>query len=321
MSLPWVRMRSTNSQPSLAELFFALGIPEQVLAALADRNVGVHAAAVDADHGLGQEGGGQSQIARDLAADQLVELDLVGGSHHFRVAVVDFELRRRHLGVILFVLEAHGALHFGGRIDEGAQRIAGQRVIVAAGVHVFELARLVVGALGVRPLEQEAFDFVGRVQGVAVLLVQAVRERLEDAAHVGGVGLAALVDDFAEHQHLAGAKNVGRRPVEGAPVDAQAQIAFPLRGKAANRGTVEGQVVVALQQKFLVVVEHVQAAFEVAEHDGHGLDALLVGQILQPLFLNFVEERRGPGAASSPSDSSLPVRRRGSPENSAIQLT
>ena len=31
-----------------------------------------------------------------------------------------------------------------------------------------------------------------------------------------------------------------------------------------------------------------QAAFEVAEEHGHGLDALFVGEILEPLFLNLV---------------------------------
>ncbi len=53
-----------------------------------------------------------------------------------------------------------------------AQRIAGQRVIVAAGVHVFELAGLVVVPLGVYALEEEAFNLVGRVQRVAFVLEQ-----------------------------------------------------------------------------------------------------------------------------------------------------
>jgi hypothetical protein len=44
----------------------------------------------------------------------------------------------------------------------------------------------------------------------------------------------------------------------------------------------------ALHEELLVVVEHVQAAFKVAEHDGHGLNPLLVGQVLQALFLKFV---------------------------------
>ena len=77
--------------------------------------------------------------------------------------------------MVLLVLEAHGALHFGAAVDEQAQRIAGQRVVVAAGVDVLELAGLVIVPLGVRALEEEAFDFVGRVQRVAVLFVQALR--------------------------------------------------------------------------------------------------------------------------------------------------
>ncbi len=107
--------------------------------------------------------------------------------------------------------------------------------------------------------------------------MEFVGESLEHAANVAGVGCAALVDDFAEHQHLAGAEDVGRRPVERGPIDAQAQIAFALCGEAADGGAVEGEVVLALQQELLVVVEHVQPAFEIAEEHGHGLDPLLVG--------------------------------------------
>ena len=123
----------------LAELFLALGIPEEILAVLGDGDVGVHAAAVDADDGFRQEAGGQAHLVGDLAADQLVELDLIGGGDDFAVAVVDLELRGRDFRVILLVLEAHRALHFGGGVDEGAQRIAGERVVIAAGVDVLEL--------------------------------------------------------------------------------------------------------------------------------------------------------------------------------------
>ena len=124
----------------MLSFLFALGIPEQVLAAFADGNVGVHAVAVHAHDRLGQEASGQPHLGRHLAADQLVKLNLVGGGHDFAVSVVDFKLRGRDFRVVLFVLEAHGALHFGGGVDERAQRIAGQRVVVAAGVHVLELA-------------------------------------------------------------------------------------------------------------------------------------------------------------------------------------
>ena len=99
----------------LGELLLALFVPEQIGLALGDGDVGVHAAAVDAHHGLGQEAGRVAHVVGDLAGEQLVELDLVGRGHHFAVAVVDFELAGRDFGVILLVLEAHGALHFGRR--------------------------------------------------------------------------------------------------------------------------------------------------------------------------------------------------------------
>ena len=141
-----------------------------------------------------------------LAADELVELDLIGGGDNFTVSVVNFELRGRDFGVVLLVLEAHGALNFRRGVDEGAQRVAGQRVVVAAGVYVLEPARFGKAPFGVESGEEEAFDLVGGVQGVALLLVQAVREALQHTAHIGGIAGAVLVDDFAEDEHLAGPK-------------------------------------------------------------------------------------------------------------------
>ena len=150
-------------------------------------------------------------------------------------------------------------------VDELAQRIERQHVIVAAGVDEFELARLVEVPLRVFAREQEALDLGGRVQRVALLLVELVGVVLQHAAQVAGVGRSVLVDHDAEDQHLAVAEHVGRHPVEGAPVDAQAKVALFLRGEAANRRAVEGQVLVGAEQKLLVVVQQVQAAFEVGE--------------------------------------------------------
>jgi hypothetical protein len=127
-----------------------------------------------------------------------------------------------------------------------------------------------------------------------VLLVGVV---LEHAAQIAGVGSSVLVDDVAEDQHLAVAENIGGHPVEGAPVDAQPQIALLLRGEAADRGAVEGEVFVGTKQKLLVVVEQVQAAFQVGEQHGYGLDPLLIGQVLQPLLANLAG-RNAIGAVS-----------------------
>jgi hypothetical protein len=142
-------------------------------------------------------------------------------------------------------------------------------------------------------LEEEAFDFVGRVQRVPVLLVQALGVSLEHAADVRGVRRAVLVDDLAEHQHLAGAEDVARAPVEGAPIHVQAKIALLLGGEPADRRSVEGQIVKALDKELLVVIEHVEAAFEVAEQDGDSLDALLVLQVLEAFLLDLVHGHAG----------------------------
>ena len=114
MSLPCVRMRSDKLPRQLGDLLVALRVPEQVLAALGDGDVRVHAAAVDADHWLRQEARRHAHLRRNLPADQLVELNLVRRRNHFAIAVVDLELRRRNLGMVLLVLEAHRALHFSG---------------------------------------------------------------------------------------------------------------------------------------------------------------------------------------------------------------
>ena len=90
---------------------------------------------------------------------------------------------------------------------------------------------------------------------------------------------------------LPAPKTSAGRPVEGAPVHAQPQIALALRREAADRRSVEGQVVPALDQELLVVIQHVQAAFQVAEQDGDRLDALLVRQVLEALLLDLVRGR------------------------------
>ncbi len=142
--------------------------------------------------------------------------------------------RGRDFGVVLFVLEAHGALDFSRGVDELAQRIERQRVIVAAGGNKLELAGLVIYLFGVLAGKQKALDLGGGVEGVLFLGVELVGVVFQDAAKVARVEGAVLVDDGSEHQHLAVAEDVGGNPVERAPVNAQAQVALFLGGKAAN---------------------------------------------------------------------------------------
>ncbi len=145
-----------------------------------------------------------------------------------------------------------------------------------------------VAPLGVDPLEDEAFNLVGRVESVTILVVDLVGISLQNGAKVRGIGASILADDLPEDHHLSPAENVGRPPVEGGPIDSQPQIALFLRREASNRRAVEGHVVPILDEELLIVIEHVQPAFEVAEQQGHGLDSLLVRQVLEALLLNLV---------------------------------
>ena len=131
-------------------------------------------------------------------------------------------------------------------------------------------------------------------------------------------GDPSLSMHLAEDEHLAGAEDVGRRPVERAPVQSQTQVALALRREPTNRGAVERQVVGRLDQELLVVVQHVQPTFEVAEQNGDSLDAFFVRQVFEPLLLNLsalTRYRRAP----SPRDSALRTRRRESGDNRAVR--
>ena len=86
----------------------------------------MHATAVYTHHRLRQKRRGQAHVGGYLTTYQLVELNLIGCSDDLAIAIVDFKLRRRNFGMVLLILEAHGALHFRSRIDECAQEVAGQ---------------------------------------------------------------------------------------------------------------------------------------------------------------------------------------------------
>src|ERR1700680_2839391 len=190
--------------------------------------------------------------------------------------------------MVFLVLEPHRPLYFRRRIDKRTQRIAGEGMIISAGVDVFELQRFAVAAVSIGALEKKALDFVGGIQSVTFLFVQVVGVTLQCAANVGSVRLATLVDDLAKDQDFARAKDIRWAPVERAPVNPQSQITFALRRKSPDRRPIEREVVPTLDEKLLVIVKHVQAAFEIAEKHGDRLDPLFIGQILEPLFLDLV---------------------------------
>src|SRR6185437_5754209 len=85
-----------------------------------------------------------------------------------------------------------------------------------------------------------------------------------------------------------GAEKVRWSPVKRAPIDSQPQIALALRREAPNRRAVKCQVVPALDQEFLVVVQHVQAAFQITEKHRNRFDSLLIRQILDSFLLELL---------------------------------
>src|SRR4029077_2523605 len=161
-------------------------------------------------------------------------------------------------------------------------------MIVAAGVHIFEFSGFVVTTFGVSALKEEALNFIGGVERVTFFLIHVLGKNFERAANISAIRRAALVNHFTEYKDFAGTENVRWRPIERAPVQPKAKVAFALGGKAANGRAVKSQVIPAFDQEFFVIVQHVQAAFKIAEKDGDGLDALFIRQIFQPLFLDLV---------------------------------
>src|SRR5690242_17575032 len=110
-----------------------------------------------------------------------------------------------------------------------------------------------IAALRVRSLKKEALNLVCCIQGIAMLFVELGGELFEDTANVGAVRCPAFVDHIAEDQYLAGPKDIGRHPVEGFPVDSQAQIAFTLSSKAADGRTIKGEIVPTLDEELFVI--------------------------------------------------------------------
>src|SRR5437660_6929928 len=98
--------------------------------------------------------------------------------------------------MVFFVLEAHRTLHFSSRIDEGAQRIPGQRMVVSAGIHVLEFSSFVVAALRVRSLKQKSFNLVRGIQRVLFILVHLTGKTLKPSANISAIRRAVFVYHF-----------------------------------------------------------------------------------------------------------------------------
>ncbi len=118
-------------------------------------------------------------------------------------------------------------------------------------------------------------------------------EFLEQTANIGRVHLAFARHHVAEDENLSGTEDIRRSPIKGAPIEEEPQIALALLRESADRRAVERQIVVRLEKKFLVVVEHVQATLEVAEQHRDRFDARLVSEVSQAFLLQILHLHAG----------------------------
>ena len=265
------------------ELAVTCGVVHQVAPFVKYGEVGMHAGAVDFHHRFGKKRCRETAHGGNLAGEELVELDLVACHEAFRTAVVEFELGRGDFGMIFFVFKAEGALGFRKMIDEEFEGAVGEGVEIAA---VGDVIKTVIGLeilFRVDALEKKSFDLKGDL-----CLIAAFGERVgivfEEAARVSGVGGAVDILDKPEDHDLARPEDVAWQPAETAPVDGEAEVAFSLLRKTVDRRTVESQRVMGLFEEFLVVVEHMEAAFEVRKTDGHGFQLAFVVEIAEIFF-------------------------------------
>ncbi len=177
--------------------------------------------------------------------------------------------------MILFVPESHCALRFGRPVDEDTQRVERKRMVVASGRHKLHLAVDTVILLGVYTRNDEPFDLGRGERRDALLLLEVGNERLEASAEVRIVRRAVAIEDRREEQHLAGTEHIGRHPADRREIDLKTQVRFVLRREASDRRAVEGEVLERVEEELLVVVEHVQSAFDVREADRHRFHFLL----------------------------------------------
>ena len=105
--------------------------------------------------------------------------------------------------MILFILESHRPLHLGASVDEGAERIDGQRLIVSSGVDVLELPGVAVVFFGVQPANRKPSISLAAFSVYPFSLYWWVGVVLQHAAKIALNGRAVLVEDNSEDQHLA----------------------------------------------------------------------------------------------------------------------
>src|SRR5262249_20603213 len=123
------------------------------------------------------------------------------------------------LGVVLLIAEAHGSDGIRCGIDELAQPVQRQGMVVAAGSDHLETILGVVLLLGIDATQYEALQLRRHISLKAVLALNLSGIILETDTEVRLVGRVIAIADISKNQYLAGSEDIRRQVGDAGPID------------------------------------------------------------------------------------------------------
>ena len=183
------------------------GVGEGVLVALEEREVGVHAGALDAGKGFRHEGGMNASLLGDLLDDEAHGHHRVGHREGVGVAQVDLVLTRSVFVLGVFDANAHLLEGEHSPTTQLARDVVGRQVEVTAAIDGLGPA-----ALGERR-KIEVLDLRGDVEVVA-LIPRAIEYSAQLLARASVKGRPVNIDDVTKHPRDTGALFVPREQLE-----------------------------------------------------------------------------------------------------------
>ena len=221
----------------LGELLFAVLVKEDVLAVLEQGHIRVHAAAVDAEHGLGHERRMEAAHLRDRLDRHLKRHDVVRRQQRVGVLEVDLMLPLGHLVMAGLDLEAH--------LLEHQTDLASHMAAVIDRRHI-EVASRVRGARGRQALlirlKQEELHLGADVERVAHVL-RALERLFQNIARVARERRAVGIVHVADEPRGLARRGLPRKDRERVEVGAQILIRFMDAREALDRAAVDHDLV------------------------------------------------------------------------------
>jgi len=203
--------------------------------------VGVHAAAVLAEEGLGHEGGVDPVLSGHFLHRDSIGLGVVGHAKGFVVTQIDFVLTGCDLVVAVFHLDPHLLQGKNGLASQIVSPVQGRHVEVAAPVddfgggirfeiEVFQLRTHVKGEAFLRRLPQHAFQYV---PGISL------------------VGTSVGIQDVAEHSSHGLFPGTPRKKLKGRGIGNRHHVAFLDAGEPFDGGSVKAHPFTECQGQFV----------------------------------------------------------------------